>query len=143
MATSEVEVWTAITDKLQNDPGLIAFAPDGTGKARVRDMNNIPSGYTMPYVALGETSSITQDTWSNEGQHIVATLHLWSAYKGKYEILQLHNLVHSALHGKTLILTTNRSIGCLYDSGELVEDDSTGVNLMHYTERYRIDTEEL
>jgi len=143
MATSEVDVWAAIATLLQNNAGLISFIPDDNGKARVRDMNNIPTGYTMPYVALGETSSITQDTWSNEGQHIVATLHLWSAHKGKYEILQLHNLVHSALHGKTLSLTNYRCIDCLYDTGELIEDDSTGVNLMHYTERYRIDTEEL
>jgi hypothetical protein len=143
MATSELEVWAAIATTLQNDVALIAFIPDGSGKSRVRDINNIPSGYTFPYVALGETSSITQDTWSNEGQHIVATLHLWSAKKGKYEILQLHNLVHSALHDKNLTLTNYRSSPCLYDSGELVEDDSTGVNLMHYTERYRLDTEEL
>lgn len=143
MATSEVEVWTAITDILQNNAALIAFIPDGSGLARVRDMNNIPLDYPFPYVALGETNSATQDTWSNEGQHIVATLHLWSAKKGKYEVLQLHNLVHSALHGQMLTLTNYRSSPCLYDTGELVEDDSTGVNLMHYTERYRFDTEEL
>lgn len=143
MATSEVDVWTAIATTLQNNAGLIAFIPDGSGLARVRDMNNIPLDYTFPYVTLGETSSMTQDTFSNEGQHIVATLHLWSAKKGKYEVLQLHNLVHSALHKANLSLTNNHNIACLYDTGELVEDDSTGVNLMHYTERYRIDTEEM
>jgi hypothetical protein len=143
MATSEVEVWSAIASKLQNDAALIAFIPDGSGKARVRDLNNIPLDFPMPYVALGETSSVTQDTFTKQGQHIVATLHLWSAKKGKYEVLQLHNLVHSALNRANLSLTTFRCIDCIYDSGQLIEDDSTGVNLMHYTERYRIDTEEL
>ena len=143
MATSEVEVWTAIASLLQNDADLISFIPDGSGKARVRDMNNIPLDYTFPYVVLGETSSVRQDTFSKKGQHIVATIHLWSAHKGKYEVLRLHNLTHSALDGANLILTNNRSIDCTYDGGELVKDDSEGVNLMHYTERYRIDTEEL
>lgn len=142
MATSEVEVWTAIATTLQNNANLISFIPDGSGKSRVRDMNNIPLDFAFPYVALGETSSVTQDTFTKQGQHIVATIHLWSNKKGKYEVLQLHNLVHSALHKANLSLTNNRSIDCLYDSGELVEDDSTGVNLMHYTERYRIDTQE-
>jgi hypothetical protein len=143
MATSEVEVWIAITAILQNNAALIAFIPDGSGLSRVRDMNNIPLDYPFPYVALGESNSVTEDTFSKEGQQLVATLHLWSAKKGKYEVLQLHNLVHSALHKANLILTSNHSISCLYDTGELLEDDTTGVNLMHYTERYRINTEEL
>lgn len=143
MATSELEVWTAIAALLQNDASLIAFIPDGSGKARVRDLNNIPLDFAFPYVTLGETVSTTQDTFDKDGQHVVATLHLWSAKKGKYEVLQLHNLVHSALNNKILSLTNNRCIACLYDTGELVVDDSTGVNLMHYTERYRIDTEEV
>jgi len=143
MATSEVEVWTAIAIILQNNANLIAFIPDDNGKSRVRDMNNTPLNFPFPYVELGETNSVTQDTFSNQGQQLVATLHLWSAKKGKYEVLQLHNLVHSALHKANLTLITYRSISCLYDSGELIEDDSTGVNLMHYTERYRVNTEEL
>jgi len=143
MATSELDVWRAIGNELQNDPGLIAFIPDGTtGKARVRDMGNIPTGFQMPYIELGETSCIPQDTFDKDGQHVVATIHLWSAKKGKYEVLQLHNLVHSALNNKKLTLTANVCIICLFDSGEVVEDDSTGVNLMHHTGRYRVDTQE-
>lgn len=143
MATSEIEVWTAIGLKLQNDTALIAFIPDDNGKARVRDMGNIPSGFQMPYIELGENSCIPQDTFSKQGQHVLATIHLWSAKKGKYEVLQLHNLVHSALNNQKLTLTNNRCINCLYDSGEVIEDDSTGVNLLHHTGRYRIDTQEL
>lgn len=143
MATAELDVWTAISNILQNNAGLISFIPDGTGKARVRDAGNIPSGYQMPYVVLGEDASSPKDTFAKDGQDILATIHLWSAYKGKYEVLRLHNLVHSALNNQPLILTSNRCISCLYDTGEVIEDDSTGVNLMHHTGRYRVITEEL
>jgi len=148
MITSEGYIWDAIYAVLRNDAGMIASFPYSDGKAAVFDENNVPIGLTPPYVVLGESVTTTSNVFSKKGQEVVATLHGWSEYKGKQEILKMRDTIFNALDdglGTTPVLTllggVYRSIVCLYDNGQIIVDDTTNILKWHLTDRYRVLTE--
>lgn len=147
--TSEGLVWDAIYLALRNDAGMIALLPYSDGKAAVFDANNVPIGLRPPYIELGETVSTPKNVFGKKGLDVVATIHGWSEYQGKQEILAMHDAVFNALddglgaNPPTLILLGGifRSIACLYDSGQIIPDNTSSINKWHMTDRYRILTE--
>jgi|ERR1700726_4142055 len=146
--TSEGLVWDAIYAVLRNDAGLIALIPYSDGKAAVFDDNNVPNGLTPPYIVLGETVSTPKNVFGKKGLDMVATIHGWSEFKGKDEILRMHDSVFNALDDgqsstPTLTLAGGvfRSIACLYDSGQTLPDDTTNILKWHMSDKYRILTE--
>jgi len=142
MATSELEVWTAIYSVLKNNAGLIALLPYSDGKTAVFDDNNVPLGLNPPYLVLGTSISTPDNTFIKKGLHVVATIDGWSEYKGKEQVLKMRDAVFNALDYASLSLGSNfRCISCLYDSGQLIPDNSTSINKWHMTDRYRIGTE--
>jgi hypothetical protein len=148
MITSEGFVWDAIYLALRTDAGMIALLPYSDGKAAVFDGNNVPNGLTPPYIELGPTVSTPKDVFSKKGQDIVATIEGWSEFKGKDEILRMHDAVFNALDDGqsgpptlTLLGGLYRAISCTYDSGQILQDDTTNILKWHMTDRYRILTE--
>ncbi|SRR6266550_2114954 len=149
MSTSESEVWDAIYAALRNDAGMIALLPYSDGKASVFDGNNIPNGLTPPYIELGETVSTPANVFGKKGQDVVATIHGWSEFKGKDEILKMRDAVFNALDDGlgdnppklTLLGGVFRSIDCSYDNGQIIQDSTTNINKWHMTDRYRVLTE--
>jgi len=148
MITSEGFVWDAIYLALRTDAGMIASFPYSDGKAAVFDENNVPSNLTPPYVVLGESVTTIKNVFSKKGQEVVTTLHGWSEYKGKQEILKMRDTIFNALDDAqngtptlTLLGGLYRSIACLFDNGQIIIDDTTNILKWHLTDRYRILTE--
>jgi hypothetical protein len=148
MITSEGYVWDAIYAVLRNDAGMIASFPYTDGLAAVFDDNNVPLGLTPPYFVLGPSVSVPKNVQGKKGQDILATIDGWSEYKGKQEILKMHDTVFNALDDAqngspvlTLLGGMYRSISCLFDNGQIIPDDSTNILKWHMTDRYRIWTE--
>lgn len=146
--TSEGLVWDAIFAALKNDAGMIALLPYTDGKASVFDENNVPIGLTPPYIVLGESVSTPKNVFSKKGLDLVVTIHGWSEYQGKQEILAMHDAVFNVLDDAqnglptlTLLGGVFRSIACLYDSGQTIADNTSSINKWHMTDRYRILTE--
>lgn len=135
--TAEIELWGRVYSVLRNDAALIEKIPDGSGKSRVRDINNTPTGYTMPYIALGGHQYFPLRTFGKDGQRIVFELDIWGAYQGKLEVLQVHNLIYRALPDINFDTTNFHCPGGFTpEQGILQEDNSTGVKLMHYIDSY-------
>ncbi len=143
MATSEDQVWNAIFTVLKNNAVLIALIPWSDGKAAVFDNNNVPVGLSPPYVVLGEATSVPEDTFKKRGFNATAMIHSWSEFAGKEEILAIRNAIHTALNETVLTLSTYKCIICLYDSGNVMVDDTTSINKWHGADRYRIQTQEV
>lgn len=148
MITSEGYVWDAIYAVLRNDAGMIASYPYSDGKAAVFDDNNVPIGLSPPYFVLSESVSTPKNIFGRKGQDIVATIHGWSEYKGKQEIVKMRDTVFNALDdgqagSPTLTLAGGiyKAISCLYDNGQIIVDDTTSILKWHLTDRYRIYTE--
>lgn len=57
----------------------------------------VPDGATMPYVTLGEDTSVDWSTKLENGQEITHTLHVWSDYNGMAETKQLIDQITQAL----------------------------------------------
>lgn len=148
--TSEGYVIDAIYAVLRNDPGMIASFPYSDGKAAVFDDNNVPIGLNPPYLVIGETVTTTQNVFGKKGQNVLVTLHGWSGYKGKQEILKMRDTIFNALDdgqvtSPTLTLSGGvyRAISCLFDNGQIISDDTTNIEKWHLTDRYRVLTEEI
>jgi len=136
--TGEEELLSAVYSLLRNNAALIALIPDGTGKARIRDINNLPEGYAFPYVALGGHQYVPERSMGTDGQVITFTLDIWGSYKGRSEVLRVHSLIYKALADEEQDLTMDHfnCIGCTPQQGQLQPDNSTGVQLMHYIDIY-------
>jgi hypothetical protein len=142
--TSESQVWDAIYSILRNDAEMIAIVPYSDGKAAIFDDNNVPVGLNPPYIVLGESVSTPQNVFGKKGINLVVTIHGWSEYKGKQEILSMHDAVFNALDYVTLNLGGGfTDIVCLYDNGQIIPDDTTNILKWHMTDRYRVITEEI
>src|SRR5260370_12178228 len=147
--TSEGLVWDAIYLALRTNAGMIALLPYTDGKAAVFDENNVPIGLSPPYVILGESVSTPKNVFGKKGLDVVATIHGWSGYLGKQEILSMHDAVFSALDDGlggnspklTLLGGVLRAISCDYDNGQILPDDTSAINKWHMTDRYRVLTE--
>jgi hypothetical protein len=144
MATSEIELLSAVFSMLRNNAGLITAIPADDGKARVRDINNMPMAFPMPYVALGGHMYVPERTFGKDGQNVVFTLDIWGACLGRLGVLQVHNLIYEALKDVPLTMNVYRCIGgCTPEQGQLQPDNSTGVELMHYISTWRARTQEV
>lgn len=143
MATSESLVWDAIYSILRNNAGCIAVCPYSDGFTAVFDDNNVPLNLTPPYFVLGESVSTPKNVFGKKGLDLLVSIHGWSEYHGKQEILAMHDAVFAALDYVTLTLAggTFTDISCLYDNGQIIPDDSTNILKWHMTDRYRIITE--
>jgi len=147
MGNSEGPVWDAIFLALRTNANLITLFPYSDGKTAAFEINNVPPGLSPPYMTLGETVSTPKNVFGKKGLEVVATIHGWSEYKGKDEILKMHDAVFDALDdGQTgtpkLVLSGGvfRAMYCNYDSGQTIPDDTTNINKWHMTDRYRIGT---
>ena len=64
--------------------------------------DHVPDGVTMPYVTLGEDTSVDWSTKLEAGQEITHTLHVWSDYNGMAEVKQIIDQVIQALTSSPL-----------------------------------------
>lgn len=142
MATSEILVVQAVVDCLAENAALIAAIPHTDGKARVFDQNTLEN-QTFPYLVIGNTTMVPHDVFGKLGQEYTVTIHGWSEKHGKLELMQVHNLVHTALNRFDASIADYHWIYCLLEMSEILEEHDRNVDLMHKVERYRILTREV
>ena len=94
---------TALYAALNNDAALRALI---TG---IYDMP--PDNAVSPYIQVGATQEVSDELLDNTGAEITTTLHIWSRYAGRKEVLRICELVRAALPAWTL-----------YDGIEIMRD---------------------
>lgn len=72
-----------------------------------------PDNAASPYIQVGDTQEVSDDLLNNTGAEITTTLHIWSRYAGRKEILQINNLIFEALPE-----------WALYDGIEIIRDSA-------------------
>lgn len=144
MATSELPTYKAVFATLRDNAALCTAIPRAdTGKTRVFDLNAIPeqingSPVPFPYLVLGETTCVPKNVFTKRGDDITLNIHLWSSKNGKEDLETLHNLVDDALFWNDLSIEGYTCLNCECEYSDVVEDDSTGIHLLHGIDRYRI-----
>lgn len=137
--TAEIELWEKVYTVLRSDSALVAAIPDpdDATKSKVRDINNMPTGWPMPYIALGAHQRFSDRTFGNDGQKIIFALEIWSGFHGRMEALQINNMIYNALPDDDFNTTHFHCIGGFTsEQGIFQPENSTGVELMHYTASY-------
>lgn len=85
--------------------------------------DDVPEQAPYPYVAMGE---MTATDWSDKfepGQEVYSTLHIWSQYKGRKEVVEMGDAILQALTKSTLDLGPNfRAALDELDMNEIIVD---------------------
>ena len=74
----------------------------GELRSNVPIYDDVPEGSTAPYVVIGEETAIDIGTKDKDANEHTLTLHIWSEYRGRYEIKTLMQEVNSKLHNNVI-----------------------------------------
>lgn len=56
-----------------------------------------PDNAISPYIQVGATQEVSDELLDNSGAEITTTLHIWSRYAGRKEIMQIRDKIINAL----------------------------------------------
>lgn len=77
----------------------------GTGGLSQPVYDNVPVGAVLPYVTIGEDTSIDWGSKTEDGEEVTITLHAWSSYRGKKEAKEIMAAIYALLHRQPLTVT--------------------------------------
>ncbi len=96
----------------------------------------VPPGAIYPYVTLGEMTAREFDTKDQTGFEQNVTFHIWSRYRGRKELKEIMQAIHTLLHTASLSVTGANFVNCrMISAATNLEAD--GLTL-HGVMRYRI-----
>ena len=106
---------------------LIAFLQDHLG-CRVYDF--VPENAILPFVTLGNINAEDKSTKSDDIIHLTVQIHIWSTYRGRYEINSLAETIINDLSSHQLDLSEEHfySNAQGVDFYESYPEDDSGYN---------------
>ena len=85
--------------------------------------DDMPEQAPYPYVNMGEMTAMDWSDKSKPGQEVYLTIHIWSQYKGRKEVVEMGDMVIRALTKVPLVLAPNfRIVLAELDMDELIMD---------------------
>ena len=114
MALHSWNLQKAIYSKL-NDATI-----SGASISDVPVYDDVPEGTSAPYINIGEETAINDGTKTVDAVEHTLTIHIWSEYRGRYEIKHIMEQVYQNLHntaisvsGASLVNTRQEFSTCL------------------------------
>jgi hypothetical protein len=106
---------------------LIAFLRRDVG-CRVYDY--VPEDAALPFVTLGNINAEDKSTKSDDIVHLTVQIHIWSNYKGRYEINRLAEKIINALSEHQLDLSEDDFVSTAQgvDFYESYPEEDSGYN---------------
>lgn len=98
--------------------------------------DNVPQDPTLPYVVIGDDTSIPFDTDLELGEEATLTLHIWSRYDGRAEVKGIMSDIYDALHRHSLAVTGADTIDCMFEFSETMLDPD--METRHGVMRFRL-----
>lgn len=104
-----------------------------------RIYDDVPQNVTYPFVEIGDTQDIPDDTSGGDrGMSTFVDLHTWSRYRGKLQVKQIQDQLHGALHGVSLSIAGRvsalawvRSQRAFNDADGVTRHGVTTVEIIH------------
>jgi hypothetical protein len=126
MSDLTYQIQAAIFDTLRD-----AIAGLGVGL-----YDGAPHEAALPLIDIGETNVSDWSDKTQSGQDIVATLHIYSNYKGQKEVKSIMASIHDILHMADLPIDGGSVASCRFETAEVFVDADPRVR--HGVVRYRI-----
>jgi hypothetical protein len=83
----------------------------------------MPEGEAFPYITAGEVSARDWSDKFSPGQEIFSTIHFWSQYQGRKEVVEMIDATLQALTRAALDLAPNfRAVYSGLDMNEIIKD---------------------
>lgn len=107
---------------------LIQFLKSEVTDCKVYDF--VPQDARLPFITLGAINAEGKSTKSDDLVHMTVQIHIWSTYRGRYEINQLAEQIINALTGTELDLSEDGfSVAAQgVDMYESYPEEDTGYN---------------
>tara|TARA_R100000951_G_scaffold85435_1_gene73103 strand:+ start:1382 stop:1789 length:408 start_codon:yes stop_codon:yes gene_type:complete len=67
--------------------------------------DDIPEGTVAPYINIGEETAINDGTKTVDAVEHTLTIHVWSEYRGRYEIKHIMQQVYQNLHNTAITVS--------------------------------------
>ena len=77
----------------------------GASVADVPVYDDIPEGTSAPYINIGEETAINDGTKAVDAVEHTLTIHVWSEYRGRYEIKHIMEQVYQNLHNAAITVS--------------------------------------
>ncbi len=125
------EMQTAIYTALQAETAL-------TSLVSTRIYDNVPQETVYPYVELGEATYQDMGSQTFLGMDGTLTIHSWSQYAGRKQVMQIMEAIYDRLHQGSLTMTGHSLVICRFEFAEIVKDPD-GIT-HHGVQRFRVIT---
>ena len=77
----------------------------GATVADVPVYDDVPEGTSAPYIAIGEETAIDAAVKDKDANEHTLTVHVWSEYRGRYEIKHIMEQVYQNLHNAAITVS--------------------------------------
>ena len=77
----------------------------GATVADVPVYDDVPEGTSAPYIAIGEDTAIDIAAKDKDAHEHTLTVHVWSEYRGRYEIKHIMEQVYQNLHNAAITVS--------------------------------------
>jgi hypothetical protein len=67
--------------------------------------DDVPEGTSAPYIAIGEETAIDAAVKDKDAHEHTLTVHVWSEYRGRYEIKHIMEQVYQNLHNAAITVS--------------------------------------
>lgn len=77
----------------------------GASVSDVPVYDDVPEGTAAPYINIGEETAINDGTKTVDAVEHTLTIHVWSEYRGRYEIKHIMEQVYQNLHNTAITVS--------------------------------------
>jgi len=98
--------------------------------------DHVPPAAVHPYVVVGDCVDRPDDAHDRRGWDSMATLHIWSRYRGTGQALQILGHLDRLLHRRPLVVPGYTDISIAHDWHQTMRDPDPEVR--HVPVRYRV-----
>jgi len=77
----------------------------GASVSDVPVYDDVPEGTAAPYINIGEETAINDGTKTVDAVEHTLTIHIWSEYRGRYEIKHIMQQVYQNLHNTAITVS--------------------------------------
>jgi len=77
----------------------------GASVSDVPVYDDVPEGTAAPYINIGEETAINNGTKTVDAVEHTLTIHVWSEYRGRYEIKHIMQQVYQNLHNTAITVS--------------------------------------